>query len=69
MSVCVSLCAIAENPFPGGLGTSGQRELIANIGIPLDILRGLSFRGFLWFNVHNGGVSRERVCGCGCWRQ
>ena len=56
-------------------------EQIAYIGIPLDVFGFLLFRfffgfrifwvlGSLQFNqptVHNGGVSRGKVCGCGRW--
>ena len=53
-------------------------EHIANLGIPLDIYVFLLFNDFLgWFffafgvfvnqpTLHNGGVSRWKVCGCGC---
>ena len=57
------------------------KEHIANISIPLDVL---FFAVLLIFcilkkkfffgvfanhsTVHSGGVSRGRVCGCGCWR-
>ena len=39
------LCAIAEYLFPGGLLVE---EHIANVGIPLDIFKFLSFHFFLW---------------------
>ena len=56
------------------------KECIANIGIPLVFFGFFGFNDFLRFEfllglivfasqptVHNGGVSRGKVCGCGCW--
>ena len=51
-------------------------ERVANIGIPLDIFHNCAMMmifGFFFFKdiatVHNGTISRGRVCGCGCWPQ
>ena len=40
------VCAIAENPLPGGLDTSGRRAF-ANVGIPQHNLFGEGFNDFL----------------------
>ena len=37
------VCAMTENPFPGGLETSLVEELTANIGQPLDFSHFLDF--------------------------
>ena len=55
--------------------TLSYKEQIGNIGIPLDVFGFCIFNNFLNFSygfanqltVHNGGVYKGRVCGCGCW--
>ena len=75
----LSVCAIAEKPLPSGLETSCKRayRLYWHAFV---LLWFLFFNDFLGFDfilvfflvcsnqptVHNGGVSRVRVCGCGC---
>ena len=49
-------------------------ERNANIGTLLDVLNFSHFNVFFLFffvnqpTVHSGGVSRGKVCGCGCRR-
>ena len=79
--MCVFVCANAETQLPGRLRLLVE-ERIAYIGITLDILVFvvvavlINFFKFLHLiflvfanqaTVHNGGVSMERVCSCGCW--
>ena len=49
------------------------KELISDIGIPQLFFAFWNIFGFWVFSnqrpVHNGGVSRGKVCGFGCWRK
>ena len=80
--VCVCLCVLWQKPNILVDWRLLVEDHITNIGKPLDVLRCCFFNDFLAFEfclelwvfaiqpkfVHNGGVSRGRVCGCGCWR-
>ena len=60
---------------------TGDFWSVANNWIPLDIFMFCCFNNYFAFKklgfwvfanqptVHNGGVSRGRLCGCGCWRE
>ena len=79
--VCLSACVChREKPTShrtGNFWSKGISLILAfhhNILVFCFVLMIFSVLSFFWFSVlviqptvHNGGVGRGRVCGCGCW--